>query len=73
MVNALKINVGLSFVGVIVGEFLVAQAGLGFLIIYGSQVFKLDWVLMSIALLCLMAMALYQGVTLFEKLYQKYR
>ena len=44
IINALKINVGLSFVGVIVGEFLVAQAGLGFLIVYGSQVFKLDCV-----------------------------
>ncbi len=39
ILNALKINVGLSFVGVIVGEFLVAQAGLGFLIIYGGQTF----------------------------------
>ena len=39
IINALKINVGLSFVGVIVGEFLVAQAGLGYLIVYGSQVF----------------------------------
>lgn len=42
IVNALKINVGLSFVGVIVGEFLVAQAGLGFLIVYGSQIFICD-------------------------------
>lgn len=39
ILNALKINVGLSFVGVIVGEFLVAQSGLGFLIVYGSQIF----------------------------------
>lgn len=39
ILNALKINVGLSFVGVIVGEFLVAQKGLGFLIIYGGQIF----------------------------------
>lgn len=39
IVNALKINVGLSFVGVIVGEFLVARAGLGYLIVYGSQIF----------------------------------
>ncbi|MDO4756204.1 MAG: ABC transporter permease subunit, partial [Parabacteroides sp.] len=39
ILNALKINVGLSFVGVIVGEFLVAKEGLGFLIIYGGQIF----------------------------------
>ncbi len=41
MINALKINVGLSFVGVIVGELLVSKAGLGYLIVYGSQIFKL--------------------------------
>ena len=48
ILNALKINVGLSFVGVIVGEFLVAQAGLGYLIVYGSQIFKMDWVIMNV-------------------------
>lgn len=67
IVNALKINVGLSFVGVIVGEFLVAQAGLGFLIIYGSQVFKLSWVLMSVVILAILAALLYQAIALIEK------
>ena len=67
MVNALKINVGLSFVGVIVGEFLVAQAGLGFLIIYGSQVFKLSWVLMSVVILSILAALLYEAINLLEK------
>ncbi len=67
MVNALKINVGLSFVGVIVGEFLVAQSGLGFLIIYGSQVFKLSWVLMSVVILAILAALLYQAIALIEK------
>ncbi len=73
LISVMKVNIGLCLVGVVIGEFIGARQGLGYLIIYGSQVFKLDWVLMSIALLCLMAMALYQGVTLFEKLYQKYR
>jgi NitT/TauT family transport system permease protein len=41
--NTLKVNVGLSWVGVITGEFLVSKAGLGYLIVYGSQVFK--WIL----------------------------
>ena len=66
-VNALKINVGLSFVGVIVGEFLVAQAGLGFLIIYGSQVFKLSWVLISVVILSILAALLYEAINLLEK------
>ena len=51
IVNAMKVNLGLSLVGVIIGEFLAAKEGLGYLIIYGSQVFKMDWVLLSIVLL----------------------
>ncbi len=65
----MKVNIGLSLVGVIIGEFLAANAGLGYLIIYGSQVFKLDWVLMSILILCLLAAVLYQFTEIFEKKY----
>jgi len=67
VVSALKINVGLSLVGVMVGEFLVAKAGLGYLIMYGSQVFKMDWVMLSIIILCVMAWLLYRIVVLLEK------
>ncbi len=67
--NALKINIGLSFVGVIVGEFLVAQSGLGYLIVYGSQVFKMDWVMMSVIVLCILAAFLYWLVSVLEKKY----
>lgn len=73
MVNALKINVGLSFVGVIVGEFLVAQAGLGYLIVYGSQVFKLDWVMLSVIILAILAALMYQCIVLLEKKFMKWR
>jgi len=62
IMNVLKVNIGLSLIGVIIGEFLSAKAGLGYLIIYGSQIFKMDWVLLSIVLLCLMAVLLYQGL-----------
>ena len=67
----MKVNIGLSLVGVIIGEFLAARAGLGYLIIYGSQVFKLDWVMMSIVILCLVATALYQGLSAFERRFAK--
>lgn len=67
IIAAMKINVGLSLVGVIVGEFLVAQSGLGFLIVYGSQIFRMDWVMMSIIILCVMAAVLYQLVLRLEK------
>ena len=53
--------------GVVIGEFIGSRRGLGYLIIYGSQVFQLDMVLMSIVILCIMAMILYQGINLAEK------
>ena len=67
LVNALKVNVGLSWVGVIMGEFLVSRAGLGYLIVYGSQVFKMDLVMASVLLLALAAAGMYQGVLFLEK------
>lgn len=57
--GVMKSNIGLCLVGVIIAEFMGARKGLGYLIIYSSQVFKLDWLLMSVFLLCLMAMGLY--------------
>ncbi len=67
IISALKINVGLSLVGVIVGEFLVSKSGLGFLIIYGGQVFKMDMVMMSVIILALAAALLYLSVLWIEK------
>jgi len=67
IINALKVNVGLSWVGVIVGEFLVSRAGLGYLIVYGGQVFKLDLVMTSVVVLGIAAAIMYQGVVWFEK------
>ncbi|MBB5262912.1 NitT/TauT family transport system permease protein [Catenibacillus scindens] len=69
LISSMKVNIGLCLVGVIIGEFLAANAGLGYLIIYGSQVFKLDWVMMSIVILCIMATMLYGIVRFFEKKY----
>ncbi|MCT4606828.1 MAG: ABC transporter permease [Marinisporobacter sp.] len=73
IINALKINVGLSWVGVIVGEFLVSQAGIGYLIVYGGQVFKLDLVMTSVIILAILASLMYQGVAYFEKKLMKGR
>ena len=60
-------NVGLSWVGVIVGEFLVASKGLGYLIIYGFQVFNFNLVLMSLLIIAFFATIMYQVVELIEK------
>jgi len=67
IINALKVNVGLSWVGVIVGEFLVSKAGLGYLIVYGGQVFKLDLVMTSVVILGMAAAVMYQGVVFLER------
>lgn len=67
LVSNMKVNIGLCLVGVIIGEFLSAKAGLGYLIIYASQTFKMDWMLMSIVILCFVSTLLYQGIHLLEK------
>ena len=70
-ISNMKVNIGLCLVGVIIGEFLAARSGLGYLIIYSSQVFKLDWLLMSICILCIIAVLLYAIISLIEKWYLK--
>ena len=64
--NCLKINIGLSLVGVIAGEFLVSRAGLGYLIIYGGQVFQMDLVMSSVIILAVLAALLYGLVVIVE-------
>ncbi len=67
VISLMKVNLGLALVGVIIGEFLAARAGLGYLIIYASQVFKLDIVISSIFLLCVISVLLYHGIARLEK------
>ena len=67
MISVLKINVGMAWVGVIVGEFLTSRAGLGYLIVYGGQVFKMDLVMGSVLILCLLAALMYLFVVFIEK------
>lgn len=68
IISTLKVNVGLAWVGVIVGEFLVAKSGLGYLIIYGFQVFNFTLVMASIVLIAIVATLMYQGVSYLERL-----
>ena len=71
LLSNMKVNIGLALVGVIIGEFLAARRGLGYLIIYGSQVFQLNMVITSIIILCVIAMVLYQCIQWLEHLYKK--
>ena len=69
--NSLKVNIGLSLVGVITGEFLVSKAGLGYLIVYGGQVFQLDLVMTGVIILAIVAAVMYQAVVITEKIVVK--
>lgn len=67
-ISMLKINVGMAWIGSIMGEYIVSKAGIGYLIVYGGQVFKLDLVMSAVFILCLLAAAMYALVALVEKL-----
>ena len=69
--NTLKVNIGLSLVGVISGEFLVSKGGLGYLIVYGGQVFKLDLVMTSVIILAIVAALMYESIVLLQKRFVK--
>lgn len=73
IIAALKVSVGQSLVGVIMGEFLVSQAGLGYLIVYGGQVWKMNLILGSLTVLCLVSIALYYGVSWLERRYLRWK
>lgn len=67
LINTLKVVIGLAWIGSIMGEYIVSKAGLGYLIVYGGQVFKLDLVMTSTFILCLLAGGMYGIITLLEK------
>ena len=70
--NTLKVNIGLTLVGVISGEFLVSKGGLGYLIVYGGQVFQLDLVMTSVIILAFLAALMYESIVIIEKIIIKY-
>lgn len=73
LVSTLKINVGMSWIGSIMGEYLVSKQGIGYLIVYGGQVFKLDLVMTSTIILCVLAGLMYSAVALLEKKLLKWK
>ncbi len=67
-ISMLKINVGMAWIGSIMGEYIVSKAGIGYLIVYGGQVFKLDLVMSAVFILCVLAAIMYAAVALLERL-----
>jgi len=66
IISALKINISMSFIGVIMGEFLVSKEGIGFLIMYGSQVFNLNLVITGIFILSILSAIMYYLIAFIE-------
>lgn len=73
IISILKVNIGLCLVGVIIGEFLAAREGLGYLIIYASQIFKLNYLITALIILCVIAFCLYQIIQKAEHHIRKSR
>ena len=67
LISICKVNIGLVFIGVIMGEFLVSKAGIGYLIMYGSQIFNLNLVMTGVILLAIMASLMYYFIVFIEK------
>jgi NitT/TauT family transport system permease protein len=66
LIAALKVNAGLSLVGVVVGEFQSANLGLGYLILYGSQILKMNIVMTAITLLAIVSSLMYLAISWLE-------
>ena len=67
IISSLKLNISMTLIGVIMGEFLVSKKGIGYLIIYGTQVFNLNVVMAGIVILIILSFIIYEGVSLLEK------
>ena len=70
-IGVLKISVGMAWIGSVMGEYIASKAGLGYLIVYGGQVMRLDLVMASTFILCVLAAGMYAVVALAEKLLVK--
>ena len=73
LISIVKINIGLTWVGVIVGEFLVSRFGIGYIVVYGGQVFKMVLVMMGVLVLAILAFLMYLVITKKEKHYKHKR
>lgn len=67
LISTLKVNIGLSWVGVIVGEFLVSKAGIGYLLVYGMQIFQFDLVMLNVVVLAIISALMYKIIAMLEK------
>ena len=67
IISSLKLNISMTLIGIIMGEFLVSKKGIGYLIIYGTQVFNLNIVMSGIIILVILSFLIYEIVHIIEK------
>ncbi len=67
IINCLKVNISMSLIGVIMGELLVSKEGLGYLIMYGSQVFNINLVITGVVILAIVSYIMYEIIIFIEK------
>ena len=67
IINCLKVNISMSLIGVVMGELLVSKEGLGYLIMYGSQVFNINLVITGVVLLAVLSYIMYFIISYIEK------
>lgn len=67
IINTFKINISMSLIGVIMGELLVSKEGLGYLIMYGSQVFNISLTITSVVILGILSYLMYFIINKIEK------
>ena len=72
ILSVMKVNIGLSLIGIVIGEMIGSKRGLGYLIIYSSQVFQLTTMIMAIVILCVMAILLYALINFLQWIYKKH-
>ncbi len=67
IISSIKLNISMSLIGVIMGEFLVSQAGIGYLILYGTQVFNLNLVMSGIIIIMIISFIIYELINYLEQ------
>lgn len=72
IISSLKLNISMTLIGVIMGEFLVSKSGIGYLIVYGTQVFNLNLVYIGIFLIMIISYLLYKPIIILENKIKKF-
>lgn len=68
IISSLRINIGLALAGVLIGEFISSQFGLGKVILYAGATYDIALIWAGIAILSALSMVLYGAVVWLERM-----